>query len=198
MANFHYRGFKEEKQKVLTKSSVSLFNSEKSKSSYQKTLKDSVGKTTMENTEKFMSVKKQPEDFLTKTSLEYSSPVEDRRTSVDDHSFAGKNVVFSLTSPVWTLKKKGKDFNHESLFKKDIAIADSADYDQEPNADEKDSFIILGLSLVGAICLFVVNASKSNRFKSKAWPLKYLSFKSIRNVNLNTSPLLPALQRLVL
>lgn len=174
MAKFHYRGFKEETQVVLRKSSVYLLNSDKSKSFYQKTFKDGVSNARMENIEKVVNPSKEPKDFLTEKSLEYSSPVEDRRTTGNDHSFAGKNIVFSLMSPVWTLKREEKKFNHGSLFKnflddltaKDVANAGNAtDYDQEPIVDEKYSFI-LGFSLVGAVCFFVVNASKSNSFKS--------------------------------
>lgn len=161
---------------MLRKSGVYLLNSDKSKSFYQKTLIDSVSNVRMENIEKVVSVRKEPEDFLTRKSLEYSSPVEDKRTNVDD-SLAGKNIAFSLMSPVWNLKRKeNKEINHGSLLfenvlhdlsVKDIANADNAtDYDHEPKADEKYSFI-LGLSLVGAVCFFVVNASKSNSFKSK-------------------------------
>lgn len=174
MANFHYRGCKEEKQ-MLSKSGVYLLNSDKSKSFYQKTLIDSVSNVRMENIEKV--VRKEPGDFLTRKSLEYSSPVEDKRTNIDDHSLAGKNFAFSLMSPVWNLKRKeNKEINHGSLLfenvlqdlsVKDTANADNAtDYDQEPKADEKYSFI-LGLSLVGAVCFFVINASKSSSFKSK-------------------------------
>lgn len=161
---------------MLSKSGVYLLNSDKSKSFYQKTLIDSVSNVRMENIEKVVSVRKEPGDFLTRKSLEYSSPVVDKRTNVDD-SLAGKNIAFSLMSPVWNLKRKeNKEINHGSLLfenilhdlsVKDIANADNAtDYDQEPKADEKYSFI-LGLSLVGAVCFFVVNASKSNSFKSK-------------------------------
>lgn len=161
---------------MLRKSGVYLLNSDKSKSFYQKTLIDSVSNVRMENIEKVVSVRKEPEDFLTRKSLEYLSPVEDKRTNVDD-SLAGKNIAFSLMSPVWNLKRKeNKEINHGSLLfenvlhdlsVKDIANADNAtDYDHEPKADEKYSFI-LGLSLVGAVCFFVVNASKSNSFKSK-------------------------------
>lgn len=160
---------------MLSKSGVYLLNSDKSKSFYQKTLIDSVSNVRMENIEKV--VRKKPRDFLTRKSLEYSSPVEDKRTNVDDHSLAGKNIAFILMSPVWNLKRKeNKEINHGSLLfenvlhdlsVKDTANADNAtDYDQEPKADEKYSFI-LGLSLVGAICFFVVNASKSSSFKSK-------------------------------
>lgn len=175
MANFHYRGFKEKTQEVLRKSSVYLLNSDKSKSFYQKTFKDSVSNARMVNIEKVVSVSKEPKDFLTEKSLEYSSSVEDRRTTGNDHSFAGKNIVFSLMSPV--LKREEQEFNHGSMFKnflddliaKDIANAgDAIDYDQEPKVDEKYSFI-LGFSLVGAVCFFVVNASKSNSFKSKSF-----------------------------
>lgn len=160
---------------MLSKSGVYLLNSDKSKSFYQKTLIDSVSNVRLENIEKV--VRKEPGDFLTRESLEYSSPVEDKRTNVDDHSLAGKNIAFSLMSPVWNLKRKeNKEINHGSLLfenvlhglsVKDTANADNAtDYDQEPKADEKYSFI-LGLSLVGAVCFFVVNASKSSSFKSK-------------------------------
>lgn len=155
---------------MLSKSGVYLLNSDKSKSFYQKTLIDSVSNVRMENIEKV--VRKEPGDLLTQKSLEYSSPVEDKRTNVDDHSLAGKNFTFSLMSPVWNLKRKeNKEINHGSLlFEKilhDLSVKDNeTDYDQEPKADEKYSFI-LGLSLVGAVCIFVVNASKSSSFKSK-------------------------------
>lgn len=160
---------------MLSKSGVYLLNSDKSKSFYQKTLIDSVSNVRMENIEKV--VRKEPGDLLTRKSLEYSSPVEDKRTNVDDHSLAGKNFTFSLMSPVWNLKRKeNKEINHGSLlFEKilhDLSVRDTAnadnatDYDLEPKADEKYSFI-LGLSLVGAVCIFVVNASKSSSFKSK-------------------------------
>lgn len=162
---------------MLNKSGVYLLNSDKSKSFYQKALKDRVSNVRMENIEKVVSVRKEPGDFLTQKSLEYSSPVEDKRTNVDDHSLSGKNSAFSLMSLVWNLKRKeNKEINHGGLLfenvlhdlsVKYIANANNAtDYDQEPKADEKYSFI-LGLSLVGAVCFFVVNTSKSNSFKSK-------------------------------
>lgn len=63
MANFHYRGCKEEKQ-MLSKSGVYLLNSDKSTSFYQKTLIDSVSNVRMENIEKVVSVRKEPGDFF--------------------------------------------------------------------------------------------------------------------------------------